>query len=370
MLRVAVVLCVLCTIARAEVKTTESVTLRARAGEKAPAVTTLPAGTVVEVVRTEGRWVVVRVGIAQGYVTRTQLDLPPPSDAPAPAPTPGGWHGGADDARDRTILARTNDPTAVATAPRATTEPTIVRRAVRPLAIELDVGVGFRALGREVTSNANGVLGNYLVDAGAMIARARVATIVHRGALVLGGDAAVAGGDASPGIDYQGPSAVPGKIPFRTFTVDAGARIGVRVKDAVELAARVGGRYDAFLPTSTANAGMLPRERLLGLVGGVRVDAAPPRSPITAALRVDVLAYGARAQTPGLEDGSASTSRAVWGGVTLRLPLGARWSVLGDLELAREWTHWTGASVREPGATRTDRVETSQVVQLGVGASL
>lgn len=71
-------------------KTTAEVVLRKKPGERQAVVTKLPEGTAVEVLREEGRWVLVRVGGDIGYLTRTTIvdTTPPPSTLPEPAIDP------------------------------------------------------------------------------------------------------------------------------------------------------------------------------------------------------------------------------------------------------------------------------------------
>ena len=243
------------------------------------------------------------------------------------------------------------------------------------LALRADLGIGFRALGMDLTSNAEGGLTNYVVDAGAVAATLDGdAALRLGGALFAGADLRVSASDSSPGIDYPGPTAPAGKIPFHTFATDAGARIGARLRRVFDVALRAGVHYDAFLTRSVANAGMLPRERLLGATLGARVDIAPERSRFAVTARFDALVIGGRAQTDGLQDGTSSSAHALWGGLTMRYALGHtlghRLAVFGGYDFGRATTRWSGMSVRQPGVTRTSRVDTAQLVQLGVSAEL
>lgn len=418
------------TLAAAETrKTTTQVTVRKRAGEKAAAVVVLPAGTAVDVVREEGRWVLVRVKGGEGYVTRTNLDLPPTTE-PGPAPAwsaprrtngalaldlyvqvtaaagtlrtthattspalatlPRGarlavvdgtsdpaWLRGRDDqGRDGWIArAEISDGTVHAAAdadPRAA-EPTSTfrRRATRSLELRGSAGLGYRSLGMDLTSNSDGGLTNYLVDANAVAAAVELdATLRPAGPWLVGFDGSFQTSVSSPGIDYPGPTSAAGKVPFETVAGEIGVRAGRRVRTAFDLSLRLAGHYDAFLPRDVENAGMLPRERLAGATIGARVELRPPTSRFAATLRTDVLVFGKRAQTPGLEDGTSSTARAVWGGLTVHVAITARWAVFGAYDFARMSTSWSGMSTRQPGVTSTHRIDTSQLVQLGIGAEL
>jgi hypothetical protein len=336
--------------------TTEAVTIRKKPGEKEAAVAKLAANTPITVLDEEGRWLRVRAGANEGYVLRTSVN----DDTPAPDASPK-WG-----ASPPEVLGK---PVQAAAGPADVSE-AYTRPAPGHLTLRGELGLGYRSLGMDHSSNAEGGLTNYLVDADA------VAVVLDGGGTLRLAGAWFAGFDAhthlslsSPGIDYPGPTASPGKIPFTTFAVDVGARLGLRVRD-IDLAARIGGHYDAFLPKSVDNAGMLPRERLLGLTAGVRADFAPAHSRFGASARFDVLALGSRAQTPGLEDGTSSTAHALWGGLSLRYLIGAHVAPFLAYDFGRATTSWTGPSVREPGVTNAHRTDTTQLLELGVGGEL
>ena len=413
------------------VRTTDAVVLRRKPAEHADAVANLPAGTEVVVEAEQGRWLRVRSGAAVGYLTRTTVTptrpvsggasgawsqprraaqpralfvvVTAPTSAlrsrPDPAAAPvaelgrgarvevvdasgrPGWIRGRDEHGSEGWLARADVDNgtagvaisgATATAPGApaasATGPTRARRAI---ALRAEAGIGYRSLGMELSSNGTGALANYLVAADAAAALVDVDLAVRvSDRVVVGLDAELAGSHASPGIDYPGPRGAPGTIPFSTLATDAGARAGIRLRDVFVLALRGGVHYDAFVASDVDNAGLLPRERLLGLTAGARVDVVPPRSRISAGLRVDALVLGSRRQTVGLEDGTDSTARAVWAGVSLRVSLRRPWSLVGAYDFGRATTAWTGMSVREPDITAARRVDHTQQIVVGVGAEL
>ncbi|HUJ58629.1 MAG TPA: SH3 domain-containing protein [Kofleriaceae bacterium] len=404
--------------------TTEAVELHKRPGEKEPVVGNAPAHAEVTVVSDQGRWVKVRYAGVEGYVTRTTLDAPPPAQTAATwsagrragdgrevtalfvetvtasplrgAPTPSaakladlppgtrlavidgasapGWVRARDDqGRDGWIARGELDNSASGVKVTAVDlQGTQLARAVvrDDVPLRLAVGIGYRELGMNMSANADGGLTNYLVAADALAAVATADYARRRGRWLVGGDTRAEVSVSSPGIAYPGPTELPGKIPFRTFGVDAGVRAGLRVHDAIDLALRAGGHYDAFLPQSVNNAGMLPREALYGLTAGVRGELSPPRSRFGAAVRFDVLALGARRQTPGLEDGASSHPTALWGGATLAYLVTRRIAAFASYDLGWASTRWTGASQREPGVTDAHRVDTVQLVELGVSAGL
>jgi len=409
--------------------TTTAVTVRKKPGEKEPVVGTLPAGTPVEVVREEGRWLWIRAKKIEGYVTRTTVSEPattavappvwsaprrsqgettsglfvavtapsallrsaPRSDAPKvadlarggrlsviDAATDPAWIHARDDQGHDGWIARAevdNGASAVDVTgvDLRTSEPRdpLTRRAPGRTEIRAELGIGFRSLGMDLTSNAAGGLTNYIVDADAVALTTDVAAILRLSPRwFVAVDARTSVSTSSPGIDYLGPTAPPGKIPFRTISTDVGVRAGMRAKDVFDLSLRAGGHYDAFLAHDVENAGMLPRERLLGLTLGAGGEIIPPHSPFSATIRVDALVLGSRAQTPGLEDGTSSTARAVWGGLTVRYLLGHHWALFGGYEFGRATTSWSGMSVRQPGVTSARRIDTTQLLHLGISASL
>ncbi len=354
------VLCILASMAAVAAAdprhTTEAVTLRKKAGEKEAEVAKIPANTPVTVLGEDGRWLRVRAGANEGYILKTSVN----DDTPAPESSPK-WG-----ANPPPVMGKHAETVAGAT---AMTE-VYTRPALRHLELRGELGLGYRSLGMDQTSNADGGLTNYLVDADAVaLAFTGTGTLRLGGKLIAGFDATTHISVSSPGIDYPGPTSTPGKIPFDTFALDVGGRLGLRVRD-IDLAVRAGGHYDAFLPRNVNNAGMLPRERLLGLTVGARADFAPAHSRFGASARFDILALGSRAQTPGLEDGTSSTAHAVWGGLSVRYLVNQHFAPFAGYDFGRATTSWTGASVREPGVANAHRTDTTQLLQLGIGGEL
>jgi len=341
--------------------TTEAVTLRKKPGEKEEAVAQLPANTTVFVLAEEGRWLKVRAGNAVGYLARTTVvDAAPPT---------GGGTGAWSSRPHETWIGRTNGA-APAGDTRRDDPGEYTRAPARAREIRVELGLGYRSLGMDFSSNAAGGLTNYLLDADAIAATLAGDVVLRRARTLFAIDGRAAFSDATPGVDYPGPTGPSGKIPFRTIEVDAGARAGIRMQDAIDIALRAGLHYDAFLANDVDNAGMLPRERLLGVTAGAHIDAAPRHSRFSVAARFDVLALGSRAQTPGLEDGTSSSAHAVWGGATFSFALDARFALGVGYDFERAWTRWSGASQREPGVTAAQRNDSAQLVHLGVSATL
>lgn len=421
-------------------RTTVATTLRKKPGEKEPAVAEVPAGTQVQVLGEQDRWLRVRVGAQEGFLTRTTVTAPedPPAATGEEASTSQEervWS-----ARRRRAQAASGELFAKVTsaeatlraeaAPTATPLATLTRgsqlaildatstsgwvrvrdergregwlvvaelgngsasvaastpavqtaeqhdskgftRRSAPMVLRAELGMGYRSLGMDLSSNASGGLSNYLVDADAAALTATADAAWSMGERwQAAADVRLQLSASSPGIEYPGPTSTSGEIPFRTFAADAGVRVGVRARKLLALAARIGAHYDAFLPTDVDNVGTLPRERLLGFTGGARLDLAPPASRFSATLRLDALVWGTRAQTTGLEDGADSTAHAFWGGLTLRYMLSTRLAAFVGYDFERATTRWNGMSVRQRGVTATRREDTAQLTQLGVTAEL
>lgn len=352
-------------------KTTVAVTLRKKPGESAAAAGQLAAGTEVVVDRAEGRWLKVHAGNVSGYLTRTTV-----IDVGA-AKTGGSTRAWSTEARADPAQPVVVAPTAAAattqaeTTARAAADADPVAAAPHGLAVRASAAIGYRSLGMDFSSNGTTGLANYLISADASAAAVDVdAAVRTAGRLRFGLDARVAVSRAWNGLDYAGPSNRPDTIPFSTLAADAGVRAGMRVGRAFELAARAGGHYDAFIVGDVDNTAMVAREALYGLTAGGRADIAPPRSRIAATVAIDALVVGARHQTPGLRDGTASTARAIWVAVGFRFRLSRRWALDSAFELGRATTSWSGASQRDGSVTHAHRLDTTQLIHLGVSADL
>jgi SH3-like domain-containing protein len=282
-----------------------------------------------------------------------------------------GWitRGDVDSGSAAGVMPAAGEPAATVVA----SAPATAGSSPRKLAVRAGAALGYRSLGMDFTSNGASGLANYLVSADAAAAALEIdvsARLTGRVRVGVDGRLQVSTSSPGPGIDYLGPSRAGGKIPFSTFAVDGGVRVGVRARRVFEVAVRGGLHYDAFLAKDVENAGMLPREQLVGGTLGLRVDITPPTSRVDVGIRLDALVIGSRTQTPGLEDGTASDAGAVWAGATIRLRMRSHLAVFFAYDFARATTDWTGMSVRTPGVTEASRVDSSQLVQIGVGAEL
>ncbi|MEZ4363720.1 MAG: SH3 domain-containing protein [Kofleriaceae bacterium] len=415
-------------------RTTTETTLRKKPGEKAAKVAKLPKGTEVTVLSTQGRWLRVKTRKGEGYLTRTTVTssekaepdvrawstqhrpaseakgqslslyveastangvllAEPRAGAPEVSTVPqgallavidaastAGWVHARDEQGKQGWIAREHldngeSAVVVAGAPgdavaRRDEPAAFVRSEARALAVRAELGLGFRSLGMDLTSNAAGGLRNYLMDADAVAMTMDADVVLRAKRYLAAGDVRAQLTTSSPGIDYPGPTSQAGKIPFSTVSLDVGARVGRRVGRVFDLAARVGVHYDAFLPKDVDNVGTLPRERLAGATAGARINIVPPNSRFSADVRLDGMIVGSRAQTAGLEDGTDNDAGAWWGGLTVRYVVSRRLSMFLGYDFARFSTTWSGMSMRQPGVTRTSRVDTSQLGQVGVSAEL
>jgi SH3-like domain-containing protein len=412
-----------------ERSTTTAVALRKQPGESQPAVATLPAGTTVEVLETRGRWLRVRAGKARGWLTRTTVTTgaavaPPPATAPSAradsrltvevvgpgavlrrrpdgaAPVVARFAAGVRlsvvDAGDRVwIQVRDaagragwverervdNGGGAVAAPPpsRSGARPrpaglgsaaaavAAAPGARGPIAVRATAALGYRSLDERFSSNGGGGLAAYLISADAAVAEVGLdARTRPAGPLQLGVDGGLRLSYSSPGIDYGGPSMPAGEIPFRMFEVEAGLRAGYH-RAGLDLALRAGGFYGAFLADEVANAGRLPRESLLAATAGLRVDLAPAGSRVGLTGSFDLALAGRREQTRGLEDGERSDAGALWAGLVVHYRLHPRLVLLGAYGYERATTRWQGASSRQPDVTDAERVDASQILQIGLG---
>ena len=415
-------------------QTMVAVELRAKPGEKGAVVAKLPAGTVVKVQRTEGRWLLVRVGKKVGYLTRTTVTggptpaaggttgkwsaarrpdptrsatvdalfievvgarsvlraAPAASAAPVAAlprgaqltvldATKGAWIQARDDQGRQGWIARPqvdNGASSVvvtgadlkgASAPPAEVD-RFRRHPLGRVSLRAAVGAGYRAMAMSFSSNGQRGSANYLVSAAAAtVDLSTEATVRLTARGLIGLDVRARLGQSSPGIDYAGRSGATGKVPFSAIDVDGGVRAGLRLRRLVDVSLRAGLHYDAFIAEEVDNVARLPRERLLGATVGARLDLVPPRR-VSVTATFDVLLFGTRQQTAGLEDGEASAAHGLWGGVALHYQLTHHLAVLGAVHFGRTTTDWTGMSVRQPGVTDARRVDSSQLAEVGLSA--
>jgi hypothetical protein len=151
-------------------------------------------------------------------------------------------------------------------------------------------------------------------------------------------------------------------VGFTTHEVDVGVAAGARLAGWT-LAGRLGYHYEAALIGDLDNPARLPSEHLQGPTVGARVDLAIGRLWLRAG--GDLLVAGERAQTNGLEDGTATEVSALFGhagaGYQLR---GLR--IDAGYRLGHQRTTWSGPAPRQPGAGGATRSDRAQTVTLGV----
>jgi uncharacterized protein YgiM (DUF1202 family) len=336
---------------------TAPATLRERPDALAPQVGALAKGDRVAVLdaTTTAGWVNARDAKGtEGWIAAAELGNGAAANAldAAPAPSPVA------------------SPSSTTTTTVSTGSSPVAAAPASPL-VRLDVGLGYRVLGMDFSSNGSTGISNYVVSADASALAIELdAAPLRLGAFGVGIDARTTLSRSSPGIEYMGPTLPSGKIPFSTVDADAGLRAGMRVRRIYVLALRAGMHYDAFVAKDVENAATLPRERLLGGTAGARADISPPGSRFAATVHADVLVAGTRKQTPGLEDGTASSAKAVWGGMVVRVQLAAHISLIAAYDFGHLTTTWSGDSVRMPGVTHAKRIDSTQLVQLGLSIEM
>ena len=371
------------------VRTSEAVTLRAAPGEKQKPVAQLAAGTAVVLLGHEGRWLRVRANRTVGWLARTTVTEPAPA-ATATTATPH-WGAGhfndavADVRAGQPEVAPPGSPGASATTASSQASPTAgeapatggdaqVSQSATPaassrLALTLGAALGYRSLEMTFQSNGDHGLDNYVVSTDAMAAEARATAVTRTrsGRFALAADGRARLSHATPGISYQG-SAGQGDIAFSVVEAELGVRAGMRAAPWLDFWLRSGYHYEVFVSREVANVAHLPRERLTGFRTGARVNLRPPQVGATVTVTVDWLLLASRSQTPGLEDGTGNTAHARWVGLGFSRPLGSRWILSAWYVNGHSETHWRGQSSRQPDVTAAQRVDTSQLVSLGLGA--
>jgi uncharacterized protein YgiM (DUF1202 family) len=408
----------------------EDLIVRVKPGEKEDLVVKVPAGTAVKVEKMEGRWFKVRVGDKAGYVARTQLSGGPPADGGGSGVWSAPRHQGGREAvglflevvgaqgatlrkepagtapkvgavakGGRLAIVDATRPDWVQVRDEAGVAGWVARGEVdngassvsvtgvdlkgvsefhpdepdydRPgrRLLRADAGLGYRSLGMTFSSAGTSPLANYLVAA-ATPTLVLGGDVQAGGRVTFGADAHLALGTSAPGDGINYVASQGGKIGFSTIDLNAGGRLGVRFGSAVQIAVRLGVRSETFHTSDVTNPGMLPSERLSAVTAGAQVEIVPPHSRVSASATLEDLVSGSRTQTAGLEDGAQSTAHALWAGLTFRYVLRPGLSVLGAFQFGRATTTWTGMSMRTPDVNGAQRVDTSQLVQLGLSAEL
>jgi len=414
-------------------KTGEAVVLREKPGERQAVVARLPAGTKVDVDREQGRWRHVRAGGKSGWVTRTTLvGGPPPNDVGAAGKWSANVRGAATAAANTDALTieviaeaatlrgepNANAPTVGDATPGARlavldarTQPGWIKvrdaagltgwierdhvdngdadaafqrplpgaagggDAIRPpprgVALRGAARIGYRSLDMAYRSNGGAQFANYVLSSEATTLDLDGDALLrsHSRRLGIGFDARFRLSYSAPGIAYVEPSGMTSRIAFSMIEGDAGVRAALRVGVA-DVAFRTGYHYGAFLVKDVENVGKLPRERLQGLTAGSRVDVRPADSRFGISTRLDVMLVGRRAQTPGLQDGTSSTARALWFGFGVHYTLSRRMTLEATFDYERATTGWTGMATRTPGATAAHRTDTTQLIEIGLSTEL
>jgi hypothetical protein len=245
--------------------------------------------------------------------------------------------------------------------------PTLARAALnRPRWLRGRAAIGVSTLSMDFSSDGGTPLSAYHVSASGMAAFAGVDAGVNRGRVRLAVDGSYGVTLGLPGIRYRdAESGALDPVGFTWHHINAGARVGYRLADAVIPYARAGYRFDWFRVDEVENPGRLGREGLRGFTAGVGVEA-ELADELIARAGGDLLVGGGRKQTPGLEDGASSSALAAWGRLEASY-LATPWlAIEGAYEYGWASTEWAGRSPRQPDVSEALRSDRSHLLLLWV----
>lgn len=379
---------VLAAPAYAQPRTTESTTLWNNPKGKQKAVARLGRGQKVKVIERSGRWVRVRAGKHEGWVRASKISArsrsrsnkgkraKPAASAPKAAPAAqqaaeierpegSGWRGmGAHDAVSAdwsSGSAEAVETSAYVEAP----EPRERRGRVGLAAGYHGIGMDFRA------QSPDGVM-DYEAAANALMVSVNgtysVVPIDWPLLAEVEGEYALSYADS--GLHYLSADGAYYEIPFSAHTLRAGAKLGYRMSDRLQVAARLGYQLEATLFQEIDARALLPRERLHGLSAGGRVRFMPGLRSLAVQLGGDFWLMGARTQTGDLEDGTESQV-SVWSAHA-----GLEYRLMSRVDVSLQYfrqsasTEWNGASSRLMGVDHATRDDVNYMIYLGVSRSL
>ncbi len=229
------------------------------------------------------------------------------------------------------------------------------------------IGIGYRAISMDFQSAGEGALANTITESQAMAAVGAVDVVWRSSSrrLHVGLDGRTRASYAKPGIDVIREDMSLGDVDFSMYETQAGLRLGIVLGD-LEISPRVGGRYDAFLTRQVDNVGLLPRESLAALVGGLRIDWYRLAPEVVLSIRGDVVVSGRHKQTQGLKDGESTDIRGATGDLRAIYSASRLIDVVATFHYG--WTKyvWSGRSERNPDVMRSERSDHAQSLGLGV----
>jgi hypothetical protein len=245
--------------------------------------------------------------------------------------------------------------------PAATSSHSGQRRPAAGLArATLAAVAGITGIEQEFRSNRPGGLGAYVLSAQALTVGAcgQATALGQRGGVIAAADAQVLAARSSPGILYRDPEVGDVDIPFWSYDVDVGIRLGYWLAQArgVAVLSRLGYAYGAFAVDDIENRGRLSREHTTAVNAGVRLAWSGVQTAVELGLDTSIDAQ--LEQTVGLEDGPQSTMGRLLGALRIGRRIADVLAVTATTRLERTTIDWQGQSVRLEGvtaATRRDR---------------
>ncbi|HKE17151.1 MAG TPA: SH3 domain-containing protein [Kofleriaceae bacterium] len=232
----------------------------------------------------------------------------------------------------------------------------------RPSWVRARAAVGVSTFDMDFSSNGSTPLAAYRLSASAMAAFASMEAGMTRGRLRGSVDAGYGVTVGVPGIRVQGADGgTSDPLAFTWHHVEGGVRLGYQVAGAFAPHVRAGYHYDWFRIGDVTNPGKLARDGLRGFVVGVGADVAPS-DDLVVRVGGETLVGGGRKQTPGLEDGLASSALAFWGRLEASYLASDSVAVEGSYQYGWCSTDWDGQSPRQADVTSAERTDHSHLL--------
>lgn len=229
------------------------------------------------------------------------------------------------------------------------------------------IGLGYRSISMNHTSDGQGALANTITESQAMAAEGALDLVWRNSSrrVHVGVDGQVRASYAKPGIDVIRDNMSLGDVDFSMYETQGGARVGIVLSD-FEISVRAGARYDVFLTRSVDNVGLLPRESLLSVVGGMRVDWYRLAPELVLSVRGEMLVSGRHRQTQGLEDGEETTVKGASGDLRAIYAATRLLDVVATFHYRWTGYSWSGRSERNPDVMQASRSDHAQSLGIGI----
>ena len=362
--------------------TTQRVALRGTPEESAKPIKRLPAGVTVQVLKRDGRWLYVRAGDTKGWLTRTTVSENSKDDgkdgerSPAWGDKANKWGEGSSTNGSDTVAAASNDRTDDRTtddeqsdAVTATVNDASSALPSSLPRLAINGQIGFRSIGMDFTSDGQQSSANYVISAQAVTAAVAVHTAGKAGPLRMRASLQYRGAYSDPGVRYQASSGGTDDIALTSHEIDLDTGVGIRASDSlggIDVFARLGYMYGAYMVDDVNNLGKLPNESLSGISVGASIRLANLTDTVSLVVDAGILVNGARAQTAGLEDGMTSFVSATQLRARLAHPVSKHLELVGEYEYSARVTVWEGGSARHTNVSRADRHDTLQTFSAGL----